>query len=163
MQTKKQTVLPLRIAWETPVDSEIDDSMRVFRDLQVLEVPDIIMRLSALPEPPPWTPAILKAVRHQARVKGPLTWEVPALRQLMERKAALQRAYGYCTPAGIPAITINSAKNRQFGHVVVLWGPGPPGDTRHQARLLYNAITRAEVRCTVFVRTERLLHEPPFV
>jgi hypothetical protein len=162
MQTPKQTVLPLRIAWETQPDTEIDLAMAAFSDLQDIPVPEIKARLSRTDELPLWIPLVAKAITHQLRVKAQLTWTATALRQLMERKAALQRAYGYNSPGGIPVITIRSAKNRQFGHVVVLWGPGVQADHEQQARLLYNAITRAETRCTVFVRTDRLLQSPPF-
>jgi hypothetical protein len=162
MQTPRQTILPLRIAWETRVETEVDGAMHVFRDLELLPVPEIIARLSVLADPPPWLPIVAKTVRQQARVKGQIPWTLPALRQLMECKAALHRAYGYHTPVGIPVITINSAKNRQFAHVVVLWGPGVHGDANQQSRLLYNAITRAEMRCTVFVKTEHLLQASPF-
>jgi hypothetical protein len=162
MQTANQTVLPLRIAWETRPDTEIDLAMNAFDDLHDIPVPEIKARLSRMNDQPFWIPLVTKAITHQLRVKAQLTWRAPALRQLMERKAALHRAYGCHRPAGIPVITIKSAKNRQFGHVVVLWGPGVQGDHEQQARLLYNAITRAETRCTVFVRTNRLLQSPPF-
>jgi superfamily I DNA/RNA helicase len=62
----------------------------------------------------------------------------------------------------IRVMTIQAAKNRQFRDVVVLWGPGVSGDANHQRRLLYNAISRAEHGCTVMVRTQQQLQQPPF-
>ena len=59
-------------------------------------------------------------------------------------------------------MSIHAAKNRQFRNVVVLWGPGVRGSDDLQRRLLYNAISRAEEQCTVFVRTQALMNAPPF-
>ncbi len=41
-------------------------------------------------------------------------------------------------------------------------GPGVPGTDDYKRRLLYNAIARAQHRCTVFVQTQDLLNTAPF-
>ena len=54
-------------------------------------------------------------------------------------------------PAKFEATTIHGAKNREFDDVYVLWDNNlctKVGDERKR-RLLYNAITRARISCTV--------------
>src|SRR3546814_2727 len=89
-------------------------------------------------------------------------WSKEQVQDLCERKASAYRAYGYGHSRNVPVLTIHGAKNRQFRNVVVLWGPGVVGTDDYKRRLLYNAITRAEQRCTVFVQTKALLNAAPF-
>jgi superfamily I DNA/RNA helicase len=57
--------------------------------------------------------------------------------------------------AGVTAMTIHQAKNREFDHVVLLWPIlGTKWTKVQKQRLLYNGITRARLSCTVVV------HEP---
>lgn len=60
------------------------------------------------------------------------------------------------------AMTIHSAKNREFDLVVVLWPATIRGTDEQKRRLLYNAITRARHRCIVLVQSSSLLRAPPF-
>jgi hypothetical protein len=161
MQTSKQTVPPLTIERETRADTDITRIMETF-GVGALPTAEVVRLLKLVPDPPPWLPQVIAAISHQERACAIGEWVADDLRAMIERKANLHRAYGYQHHRGIPVITIQSAKNRQFRHVVVLWGPGVPGDAQRKARLLYNAITRAEAQCTVFVQVERLLSGPPF-
>lgn len=162
MQTPKQNVTPLRIAWEKRADDEVEHLMAAVPEGDPLSSDAILAALSALQEAPPWLPSVLAAIHYQRRACGQVAWSKAKFKNLIDRRAALQRAYGFGSLNGIPIMTIHGAKNRQFAHVVVLWAPGVPGNTDHQRRLLYNAITRAQISCTVFVRTEPLLRVPPF-
>jgi len=63
------------------------------------------------------------------------------------------------------ALTVHQAKNREFDRVVVLWPYEISGDGEHLRRILYNAITRARLRCLVLVQggtkgKNRLLNAP---
>jgi hypothetical protein len=129
----------------------------------VISTREAISRLQNIAEPPPWLPQVIAALKQQLRACATEEWSSAAIQSLIERRASLHRAYGYQRQMAIPVITIQSAKNRQFRNVVVLWGAGVQGDANRKARLLYNAITRTEARCTVFVQQESLLRLPPFL
>lgn len=62
------------------------------------------------------------------------------------------------------AMTIHQAKNREFDNVIVLWtyALSSNASSEYKRRLLYNAITRAKISCTVVVLGERRLTSPPF-
>jgi hypothetical protein len=142
-------------------DTDITRIMETFDPGITFCSAEAVRLLKLVSDPPPWLPQVVAAISHQERACAVGEWATDDLRAMIERKANLDRAYGYQHHHGIPVITIQSAKNRQFRHVVVLWGAGVPGDVQRKARLLYNAITRAEAQCTVFVQTERLLSGPP--
>ena len=67
-------------------------------------------------------------------------------------RARVAAGYRYVHPPSQPAVE----------HVVLLWPPGVRGTDSLKARLLYNGITRAQLSCRVFVRTEDSLNAPPF-
>jgi superfamily I DNA/RNA helicase len=162
LRSARQAVLPLRIGWEAKPDDEVDRVLAVFESNARVSATEILQRLGEIADQPHWLSLCIKAVAYQLRVIGQEHWSLEALRDMMGRKAALQRAYGYQPHSGIPVVTIGGAKNRQFRNVVVLWGPGVRGDAEQQRKLLYNAITRTEARCTIFVRTRELLAAAPF-
>jgi len=160
--SSNQTVSALRIGWETRPDDEIVQVMAGIAGTGSIPCDTILSDLAAVSDPPPWQADVIQAITHQRQACGQLAWTKAALQSLVERKAAIHRAYGYNRPGGIPVMSIHGAKNRQFQHVVVLWPPGVRGDDDQKRRLLYNAISRAQKSCTVFVRTEELLRAPPF-
>jgi len=75
-----------------------------------------------------------------------------------------QRIYSRTRKNNKHVLTIHQAKNREFSHVVVLWTFGISADasTEYQRRLLYNAITRAKLSCTVILLQSNRLKKPPF-
>jgi hypothetical protein len=162
LQTARQTVRPLRIAWEARAEDEVEHVMADIPEGDTLAWDGILALFEAVENPPSWLPDVVSAINHQRRACGQVAWTKPSLRNLVARRAAVHRAYGHARGTGIPVMSIHGAKNRQFHHVVVLWPPGVPGAEEQQRRLLYNAITRAQQSCTVFVRTQNLLDSPPF-
>ncbi|MBS0625121.1 MAG: ATP-dependent helicase, partial [Verrucomicrobia bacterium] len=154
--SSRQTIPPLRLGWETRPDEEVTQVMAAIPPGESILSEAVLNSFAGLPHMPPWLSDVVGAIKHQRRACGQLAWTRFALQGLMERKAAIHRAYGHSGTKGIPVMTIHGAKNRQFKHVVVLWQPGVPGSDNHKRRLLYNAITRAEQSCAVFVRTEAL-------
>ena len=162
MSTPNQTVLPLSIERETRVEDDVRRIVSAFDNGTTIATAEAIRLLSEIANPPAWLPQVTVALVHQQRACAVHRWTPDNLRSLIERKANLHRAYGYQRQSGIPVITTLSAKNRQFRNIVVLWGAGVQGDARYKGRLLYNAITRAEANCTVFVQSQQLLSGPPF-
>jgi hypothetical protein len=64
--------------------------------------------------------------------------------------------------SGRRVMTIHQAKNREFREVVVLWPHTATGTPHHQRRLLYNAITRAQDRCSVVIFGQGRAKKAPF-
>lgn len=60
-------------------------------------------------------------------------------------------------------MTVHGAKNREFDNVIVLWPAAVTGSDDWKRRLLYNAITRAKMRCLVLVQAKSSLARAPFV
>jgi hypothetical protein len=61
------------------------------------------------------------------------------------------RAFGRNSPQ-FQVLTVHGAKNREFDHVFVFWAfKAGKWSTEEQRRLLYNAVTRAKLDCTVLV------------
>lgn len=162
MKTAKQTVLPLVIERETRTDDEIEQVRACLGRHETIPTGQAIACLQNVADGPPWLSLVIAALKHQLRACATEEWSSVAIGKLIERKANLHRAYGYQRQTAVPVITIQSAKNRQFRNVVVLWGAAVQGDADRKARLLYNAITRTEARCTVFVQQEGMLLLPPF-
>ena len=164
IQTPNQQVPPLQIAWDT---GPADEARRVAEGLcgaaEQVESNELTQRIRALQPALNWLPTVIHSLAMARRAHGVRLWNRADLVALCARKANAHRAYGYSSQRGIRVMTIQAAKNRQFRDVVVLWGPGVPGDADHQRRLLYNAISRAEYNCTVMVRTQQQLQQPPFV
>jgi hypothetical protein len=158
-----QNTPPLPIAWET---APVDEATRMAESLAgpavQVESAELVRRIRALTGASAWLSTVVSSVEMARRAHGVRFWTQPELVALCGKKASAHRAYSYSSERGIRVMTIQAAKNRQFRDVVVLWGPGVPGDANHQRRLLYNAISRAEHSCTVMVRAQQQLQQPPF-
>jgi hypothetical protein len=159
----RQVVPPFPIAWDTgPADEAKSLAGSLCDPGERLTTGELMRRIKARQDAPAWLPAVLHSVNMARRAQGVQFWEAPEILSLCGRKANVHRAYGYSNQRGIRVMTIQAAKNRQFRDVVVLWGPGVPGSAEHLRRLLYNAISRTEVNCTVMVRTRQQLQQSPF-
>lgn len=162
MQTAAQIVHPMRIGWEAASKEEAARVCAAVCSGANIMAADLMANLSGLLERPAWLKSVSSSVDYGRRAFGQQDWTRDQVYDLCERKANAHRAYGYGHSRNIPVMSIHAAKNRQFRNVVVLWGPGVIGSDDYKRRLLYNAITRAEQRCTVFVRTQGLLNAAPF-
>ena len=161
-RSARQVVNPVRIAWESRSSDEATTVATNVCDQERITGAEFCRRLIALANPPLWLSTAIDAIDYARRAHGRLEWTRAEVVDLLGRKASVHRAFSYATPRGVPAMSIHAAKNRQFRNVIVLWGPGVPGTPEYQRRLLYNAISRAESHCSVFVRTQPLLNAPPF-
>lgn len=75
---------------------------------------------------------------------------------------AVTRARANRTDSGKRALTVHQAKNREFDVVIVIWPYTVAQDDEGKRRLLYNAITRAKLQCTVIVQGAASTSKPPF-
>jgi hypothetical protein len=163
LQSKSQSIPPLLVAWDAGPGSEVT---RIVEALcgpteQVDDV-ELRRRITLLSDAPAWLAMVASGIHMARRAHGVRSWAPNELFALCRKRANIHYAYSFGSERGIQAMTIQGAKNRQFRDVVVLWGPGVPGSDDYKRRLLYNAISRAEHNCTVFVRTKFLLEQPPF-
>lgn len=95
--------------------------------------------------------AVAEDVIRFTRLNGisPIPEEV--VRQFVKQVAHNARAFARSTPR-YQVLTVHAAKNREFDHVFVFWGYKNSGwAVEQQRKLLYNAVTRARVDCTVLV------------
>jgi hypothetical protein len=161
-RSARQVVNPARIAWESRSSDEATAVATMVDCQGRIGAAEFRARLVALANPPRWLASAIDAIDYAHRAFGHIEWSCAEVLDMLARKASMHRAYSYTISRGVPVMSIHAAKNRQFRNVIVLWGPGVPGTPEYQRRLLYNAISRAENRCTVFVRTQALLNAPPF-
>ncbi|WP_081813020.1 UvrD-helicase domain-containing protein [Hyphomonas sp. CY54-11-8] len=157
------TIRPLRLVHEDSHREEKAKILEAVEGRELLEHTEFLDLLSSIDEEPCWMTSVISAIRRSAQTQGKSQWTASEATDLIERKAAHHRAYGFSRMNGIPVMSIHQAKNRQFDHVVLLWPPGVSGSDEQKARLLYNGITRAAHSCSVFVRTQPLLSQPPFL
>jgi hypothetical protein len=157
-----QAVFPVRIGWEVSTSDEVDGILNAVCPADSAAAIATSAALLELPVLPAWARQAATSIDRVRRNAGRVSWSRQDLRDLFERKANADRAYGHTKVRGVPVMTIHAAKNRQFRNVVVLWPPGVPGSPDHKRRLLYNAVTRAEHQCHVFVRTQATLQSVPF-
>jgi hypothetical protein len=69
--------------------------------------------------------------------------------EFAERAVHNARTFTVVTPRR-QVLTVHAAKNREFDHVFVLWSfTARKWSAEEQRRLLYNAVTRAKIDCTV--------------
>lgn len=156
------TIAPLKLVHEDRNNEEKQTILAAFAGVVTIDTDDALAVLAAIIDPPPWVSSVRSAIVKAGQTQGCTSWSEAELTDLVERKAAHHRAYGYQRTHGIPVMSIHQAKNRQFDHVVLLWPPGVGGSDEQKARLLYNGVTRAVRHCNVFVRTQPLLNQAPF-
>lgn len=163
MQSKSYGQIPsIRLIHEDKSQEEKKSILALFEKGKAHSADDICTALDDIEPAPLWLASVRLAIIRMFRTQGLYVWSRDDLIKLVERKAALHRAFGYHRIPGIPVMSIHQAKNRQFDHVVILWPPGVPGSDEWKARLLYNGITRAVNSCKVFIRIRDLLKQPPF-
>ena len=156
------TIAPLKLIHEDRNNEEKQAILDAFAGMEAIDGHLALATLEDIPDPPCWVSTVRNAIIKGRHIQGRASWSLAELTELIERKAAHHRAYGYQRTQGIPVMSIHQAKNRQFDNVFLLWPPGVGGSDEQKARLLYNGITRAIRHCNVFVRTQQSLNQPPF-
>ena len=153
---------PFPIAWE---ESEHEELERLAKDLLIgADLYTLEASLHAVEAMPDSGPRRQTAdwLRRQARVVGRNSFSREEILEALRRYATARRhRTGRKTPQ-FSAMTIHQAKNREFAGVIVLWPYEIGGDADAKRRLLYNALTRAQLWCTVIVPNEKLLKAAPF-
>lgn len=106
--------------------------------------------------------ALIRWVLRQRDVAGRVGITFPELIGQARRVIAVTRARANRTDSGKRALTVHQAKNREFDVVIAIWPYTVAQDEEGKRRLLYNAITRARLQCTVIVQGAASTGKPPF-
>ena len=162
LKSKKFNIPPLRSFRESGINDEADRVMERFGNKELFDISEIVEQSAYTNDAPKWLPEVGVAAKRKLGTTAKSKWPANELRDLVGRTASNHRAYANERRVGIRVMSIHQAKNREFERVVLLWPPGVHGSDEYKARLLYNGITRAQKYCHVFVRTQRLLEQPPF-
>jgi superfamily I DNA/RNA helicase len=95
--------------------------------------------------------AVAEDVARFSKLRGISTIPHVLVVQFAKLAAHNARAFARTSPR-CQVLTVHGAKNREFDHVFVFWGYKNSGwSIEQQRRLLYNAVTRAKVDCTILV------------
>lgn len=109
----------------------------------------------------------VKDVRHwldmQRRTRGRTVFEKAEIVNVIQQSFSSKKHAPSSRQRALLAMTVHGAKNREFDVVVVLWPAAMSGDPEQKRRLLYNAVTRAKLRCLVLVQASVALRHAPFV
>jgi hypothetical protein len=106
--------------------------------------------------------ALVRWVLRQRDLAGRAAINFSELSGQARRVIAVTRARANRTDSGIRALTVHQAKNREFDVVIAIWPYTVAQDDEGKRRLLYNAITRARLQCTVIVQGAASTGKPPF-
>src|SRR5262249_6613258 len=153
---------PYRIRWESGDDVERGE---LWARLVMPEQCSIPEGLAVLRRDT-GAPAIRAAgewVARQKRVLGVEEVTAAEVRRQIDRTFAMQRRHGPVDSGEFLAMTVQQGKNREFDHVVVIWPYTIPDNNEQKRRLLYNAVTPAQLLCFVLGQARELLDAPPFV
>ena len=160
-RTKKGTG-PYAISWE---DSETEAASTFIGRLALQEVNSIPFVLALLT-----AAGDFRATRDaadwmdmQRRARAKTTFSKDEIEKVIEKGFAQRRRSRTGDIGGWRGMTVHGAKNREFDNVVVLWPVAIVGSADQKRRLLYNAVTRAKVRCLVLVQAKASLTQAPFM
>lgn len=152
---------PYAVAWE---ESESKAVSAFTAGLALQEMNDISSVATALTDA--GDPRVVREVTDwmdvQRRARSRTTFSKEEISKAIDQVFAQRRRSSKSEGGGWKAMTVHGAKNREFDNVVLLWPAAVVGSNDQKRRLLYNAVTRAKVRCLVLVQASAQLAQPPF-
>jgi hypothetical protein len=150
---------PFPIRWERSEDDERQELLNEIKFEGNLPLTELIRHLGARRGP-------IRSVREwavrQARLTGKTSFSFDEVAAALTRAVSVRRSGGVLSQYPLSAMTVHQAKNREFDGVVVLWPFKLAGDDEQRRRLLYNAVTRARLWCTVILQGPALGRAAPF-
>ena len=157
-----KTFPPLPIQWEQSDREELGLIASKFQFPQSGEGGDIITALTSIADT-----HTIRDIDHwiskRRRTTGQTTASKAEVIAQLDASYSRRRKFGQRHRSRLIAMTIHQAKNREFDHVVVIWPFTIPDSDDQRRRLLYNAVTRAKLTCSVLVQDNRLMSGAPFV
>lgn len=152
---------PYDVRWEA---NDADETERIVTGLRMDAETSAATTLAALHQLPHSGPArqTINWVRTQIDVAGRTSFKRAEVTNTIARYVTLRRQHGGLSTHRYAAMSVYQAKNREFDGVIVLWPYQVAGDTEQKRRLLYNAVTRAKLWCTVIMQSQDIRDAPPF-
>lgn len=153
---------PHTVRWER---SDIEDADAAITSMQLADASGFDETLRALRSLPDTAPvrATVRWLHTRRNAFGVELFSRTDVLESFRRHVYLNSRYVRAdNQMGFGAMTVHQAKNREFNGVVVLWPYAVGGNDDGKRRLLYNAVTRAKLWCSVIVQNESLLATPPF-
>ena len=160
-ETKKGTG-PYAVSWE---DSEAKAASSFLGTIGLQDVNDIPSVLALLTAAGDFraTKDAADWMDMQRRARAKTTFSKDEIERVIEQGFAQRRRARKGDSRGWRGMTVHGAKNREFDNVVVLWPAAIGGSADQKRRLLYNAVTRAKLRCLVLVQAKANLTQAPFM
>lgn len=152
---------PFKLRWEAG-DSPLLDSVEKMAYEGERFCGDIVQSLQKSAEEGAARDALVRWIIRRHHVTGIDHLGFANLLGQTRRIVAVTRARSNRSDSGRRAITVHQAKNREFDVVVVIWPYTVAQDDEGKRRLLYNAITRAKIQCTVIVQGIGSTAKAPF-
>jgi superfamily I DNA/RNA helicase len=152
---------PIKVAWER---SEADECGEVLPKLHMSEtaaievVHDAIDALKA----PRVAHYVHAWVERQRNALGRLELHRSEIEAAVVRAIGNRRRFGRASEGRVTAMSIHTAKNREFDGVIILWPYQVAGSDDQKRRLLYNGITRARKWVRILVQRKTMLAAAPF-
>lgn len=152
---------PYSISWE---ESEAKAASSFVAGLALQETNDIPSVVALLSEAgnPRAARDVAEWMDVQRRARSKENFSKEEIERAIEQGFAQRRRVRNSEGRGWKAMTVHSAKNREFDNVIVLWPAAIAGSEDQKRRLLYNAVTRAKERCLVLVQAKASLSQAPF-
>ena len=152
---------PYPHGWDRVDTHEADELLAEITLAEMATFSELCATLAPLAAHAPIAQAISRMDRLR-RIQGQKRFSAAHVVEIVRDCARNRARLGFRQHVGRLAMTIPRAKNREFPNVLVLWPHSATGSPEHQRRLLYNAITRAQVHCSVLVLGRGRLDAPPF-
>lgn len=147
--------------WEGTDQDETRTILADFNLDQEVSGPTALASLHLLPRVGP-VKSTIAWVNRQIHASGRTDFTKVELETVLGRFVTMRRQHGRQATQRYAAMTVHQAKNREFDGVVVVWPFTVAGDADQKRRLLYNAVTRAKLWCTVVVQGANILQSAPF-
>jgi hypothetical protein len=157
----KQRNGPIKVGWER---SEKEECGELLKRLRLPEKVSIVLAYEAIEAlaAPTIAPYIRAWVDRQRNALGRCEFAKTEIEAALTRAISNRRRFGKASPSRTMAMSIHTAKNREFDGVIILWPYKLGGSDDHKRRLLYNAITRAKKWGRVFVQGKSIFSSAPF-
>lgn len=153
---------PQNIYWESEEDSFVSSLKTSFESIPQLSFENCIDILNDFQDNT-ISNQLLAAIKRRFSLTNSEFLPSNILIEIIDRVFSQSKAFRIRHSSGIPAMTIQQAKNREFDHIVVIWPFEVPNNIDYRRRLLYNAITRAKQSCIIILQNESQLLQAPFI
>jgi superfamily I DNA/RNA helicase len=158
---KKKSSGPFPIEWERSDETVIAEAFRALALPSDGDIERTFGSLSAQKGHAAFDLCRSSLLHHQS-LTGCTNFPHSLVREHLSSAFLRHRRFGSQHGPRVRAMTVHSAKNREFEGVIILWPFSATGSADYQRRLLYNAITRAQRWCTIIVQSRDMLKKAPF-